>query len=261
MAGTDSPLPPEPLPLPNPLPNPLLHLLLLLHPTDRQRPRLHKASRTLSILNPYNLRSTSNPPNFPPTHNPTAPMIRTPTPAESVRTTLDNLHRIHISLPSLLSTSQLNNSTLPSTRCRRATVSDQLHMLPMRHYPHRLGDNSTVVPMMLPCRLRQNAGTLVAGMTLRRFKISVHRVGTSTNRLRLLRLSQTPQDRLGLHLAHRRIPARVRVHRSPLHHGQVVSMLAPLHRQHKTGCNHRCNLDLDHTVLLLCPMAFHHLSG
>jgi len=258
LAGRDSTLPPELLPLP--LPNPPLRPLLLLHPTDRRRQRLHKATPTLSILSKRNLRNRYNLSNLPSTHNPPPIMTHTPTPAESVRITLDRLHRAYTSLPPPFSTSSLNNSTLLSSRCRPAAVLDRPHRLQMRHYRRHLEDSSTVVPTTLPCHLHQNARTLVAGMTLRLSKTSALRAGTSTNLPRSLRPSPAPWGRLVLHLASRRTSTKARVHHSPLRRGQVVEILVPLHH-HKTGCSPRCNLDLDRTVLLLCPMVCRHPSG
>lgn len=253
LAGRDSTSPPELHPLL--LPNPPLHPLLLLHPTDLRRQRPHKATPTLIILSPFNLHSRSNPSNLLSTHNPPITMTLTPTPAGPIRTTLDRTHRTHTSLPSPLSTSHLNSSTRPSSRCRPAAALDRLHRLRMRHYRHRLEVNSTVVLTILHYHLHQNARTSVVGTTLHRSKISALRVGTSTNQLRLLRLSRTLWGRLGLHLAHLRTPTRARVRRSPLHRGQAASILAPLHR-HKTGCSPRCNLDPGHTVLLPCPTVY-----
>ena len=255
LVGRGSTLPPELL-LPQ---NSLLHLSLLLHPTDQQRLRPRTATPTPSTPSPHNTHSRSISCNLPSTHNPPISMTRTPTPAEPARTTLDRLYRTNTNLPSPSNISNLNNSTLPSSRCRLASVSDQLHRLPTRHCRHCPEVNSMVVLTMLPCRPRQNARTLVGGMTPHSSKISVPRVETSTNQLRLLRLFRTRWDRLGLHLVHHRTSTRARVHRSPLHPGQAVSILAPLHH-HRTGCNHRRNLDLDRTGLLLRPTVCHHLN-
>ena len=257
LAGRDSTSPPELLSLP--LPNPPLHPLLLLHPTDRRRQRLHKATPTLSILSKYNPRNRYNPSNLPSTHNPPLIMTHMPTPAESIRITLD-LHRVHTSLPLRFSTSTLNNSTLPSSRCRPAAVLDRLHRLQTRHYRRRLEDNSTVVPITLHCHLHRNARTLVVGMTLHLSKISALQAGTSTSQLRSLRLSRALWGRPVPHLASRRTLVKARVHRSPLHRGQAVPIFALPHH-HKTGCNPRCSLGLDRTVLLLRPMDCHHPSG
>ena len=218
LAGSDSTLPLEPLLLPNPLP----HQLLLLHPTDRQRPRLHRATPTISMLNPYNLHSRSNPYNLPSINNPPIFTTPTPTPAESARTAPGRLNRTHINLQSPLSTSHLSNRTLLSTRCRLASVSDRLRKLPVRNYHHCLEDNSTVVPTMLLCRPHRNARMLAAGMTPHQSRISVLRVGMSTNRLRLLHLSQTRWDPLVLRLVQRRPSIRARLHHFLLHPDQAV---------------------------------------
>ena len=114
----------------------------------------------------------------------------------------------------------------------------------------------------LRCHPRQNARTLVVGTMHQWFKISVLRVGTLINPLRLLHLSRTPLDPLVLLLVRHRISAQVRVHRFPLLLVLVVSILAHLpHR--KIGCNPRHSLDLDpdHTALLPSPMGYHHLNG
>ena len=177
---------------------------------------------------------------------------------------LDHLHRTHTSLPFPLSTSQLNNSILPFSRCGLALVSDRLHSFPTRRYRHRLGVNSAVLLMMLLCHPHQNARMLAAGTTLQYFKISAHRVGMSTDWPRSLPPSRIRWDHLGLHLVHHHTLPRVRVHRFLLRPGQAVSILVSLHHHRhkaKTGCNRRRNLDPDRTALLLCPMVCRHPSG